>query len=110
MLSRAHTTSYTSSISGNIWVYGALDEVETGDEDKTMLVKGKPVPNPNYCHPWVYWLAFFMITMVYVMLVLGFCVVCAVGCFVAKKASDAEQAPIVNNDEPAPTYTEEESL
>ena len=67
--------------------------------------KGQPVPNPNYCHPWVYWLAFFLITVVYVGLILVCCMICCMGAFLAKKAGDAEETPF--NDTETTNYTEE---
>lgn len=76
-------------IAGNIWVYGALSRVET-DAHTVKTPGGKP--NPNYCDPWVYWLAFFMITMVYVIIVLLSCMCCAVGVAVAK--SSPEEIPL----------------
>ena len=47
--------SLTSQLSpGNIWVYGAWEEVETR--------KGF-LNNDEYCNPWVYWVAFCTITV-----------------------------------------------
>jgi len=94
-------------IAGNIWVYGSLRKVET-DEHKRMIktAAGKTtIKNPHYCNAWVYWLAFFMITMVYVMIVLSCCLLCALGVAVSR-AKDQETEPIVQDSE-APNYTEE---
>ena len=87
-------------------MYGSLKKVET-DEEKRMLKKAdkEPIPNPNYCNAWVYWLAFFMITMVYVMIVLMCCLLCALGVAVTRSKSE-ETAPIIPDNE-APNYTEE---
>jgi len=95
-------------IAGNIWVYGSLSRVETGEEDKMVISpEGHPVPNPHYCHPWVFWLAFFMITIVYVMLTVLCCIVCAIGVYVTKQSG--EQIPLndMNNQSSSGgTYTE----
>ncbi|KAL5258436.1 hypothetical protein ACHWQZ_G009066 [Mnemiopsis leidyi] len=42
-------------IAGNIWIYGAWEEVETRE---------KILNNDNFCNPWVYWVAFANITVV----------------------------------------------
>ena len=91
---------------GNVWVYGSLKKVET-DEEKRVLKGAGKIPNPNYCNAWVYWLAFFMITMVYVMIILMCCLLCALGAAISRGKSE-EQAPIVQDNE-APNYTEEGS-
>ncbi|KAL5258438.1 hypothetical protein ACHWQZ_G009067 [Mnemiopsis leidyi] len=92
-------------IAGNIWVYGALKKVETDEEKRMLRPAGKePVPNPNYCNAWVFWLAFFMITMVYVMVVLMCCLLCALGAIVAR-SKDEERGPIMTENE-NPNYTE----
>lgn len=91
---------------GNIWVYGSFSEVETDEEDRMIeSKKGKSIPNPNYCHPWVYWLAFILITMVYIALILVCFMICCIGAFMAKKASEAEESPL--NDTETTNYTEE---
>ena len=90
---------------GNIWVYGALNKVETDEEKRQLKPAGKePVPNPNYCNAWVYWLAFFMITMVYVMIILMCCLLCALGVIVSRSKNE-ENGPIMQDNE-APNYTE----
>ncbi|XP_063680277.1 uncharacterized protein LOC134815653 [Bolinopsis microptera] len=49
-------------IAGNIWVYGAWEEVET---------RKRFLNNDEYCNPWVYWVAFCTITINTALTIIG---------------------------------------
>ncbi|XP_071786962.1 transmembrane protein 272-like [Asterias amurensis] len=50
-------------ILGNVWVYGNFKP----DEDPT---------SPSYCHPSVYYFSFWLLTLTYIVLILGCCCAC----------------------------------
>jgi len=82
-------------IAGNIWVYGTFSEVQHKNE--TM--------SSTYCDHTTYWFAFWLITLVYILI--GLCLIlgCCAMCVITKMAKDNadkeanEETPIVPEQE-----------
>ena len=79
-------------IAGNIWVFSVFSKVDTNHK-----IYGGTL-NSNYCDPWVYWLAFALISVVYISIIIGILLCCVLCCFITRSKSD-EETPIVDHDQ-----------